>query len=169
MITLTMVLAQARGLGAAFLGWPAGLCLIGLNALFGGPGLLLRRGLMGGAMLLHGGRMLLGGLWLFYPYRWEADLPRYQYAKHRYLAAGLPAAGWPVKMCVEIVAQALANASALAAPAALRQFNQPVQAWSRQAGQVTQPAARPARSGKSARSARPTKPHTPANQTDRSS
>lgn len=102
------------------IGWPAGLTLLGAKCLFTSVGHWPRRLLMGGALMLHGGRMLLGAVVMFFPFRWEADLPRYQYAKQRYLRKpGRSEAGWPTKMAIEIIAQLLANVSALASPAVL--------------------------------------------------
>ena len=62
------------------IGWPAGLVVIAVNCFFGGSGYWLRKWAVSGIMAFHGGRMLFGGLVMFYPYKWAADLPRYRYA-----------------------------------------------------------------------------------------
>ena len=114
-----------RGMAYVDIGWPAGLTLLGANVLLrASVGYSPRCILMGGALVLHGGRMLLGAVVMFFPYWWEADLPRYVYAKQRYMGkSGCSEAGWPTKMAIEIVAQLLANVSALAAPAVLVAFD----------------------------------------------
>jgi steroid 5-alpha reductase family enzyme len=81
------------------IGWPLGLVLLGANGLLYGTGFWLRRWLMSGCMLLHGGRMCFGALVLFYPYRWSEDLPRYVYAKHRFVTQdAMPENLWPLNV-----------------------------------------------------------------------
>ena len=82
--------------------WPLGLCALALRCLGvlgdGPPGHWVRRQAMGWALLLHGGRMLLGGLWMFFPYNFPEDLSRYQFAKQRFLTDhAMPLAWWPLK------------------------------------------------------------------------
>ncbi|KAL1499733.1 hypothetical protein AB1Y20_012420 [Prymnesium parvum] len=107
------------------IGWPMGLVVLGVNGLCFAPGLPTRRWLMGGCLILHGGRMLLGALVLFYPYRWAEDLPRYRYAKHRYLTAdAMPPSLWRLKMLHDLLQQAAANAAVLACPVLLCCFDE---------------------------------------------
>ena len=106
------------------IGWPLGLVVLGANGCLYGPGFWLRRWLMSGCMLLHGGRMCLGALVLFYPYRWSEDLPRYVYAKHRFVTQdAMPERLWPLKMLHDILQQAFANIAVLACPVVLCCFD----------------------------------------------
>ena len=89
---LPVVILPALVTGHMFyvdVGWPTGLALIGANGLLNGSGFWLRRWLMGGCMMLHGGRMAFGALVVFFPYRRADDLPRYKYAKLRWAAEGM--------------------------------------------------------------------------------
>lgn len=102
------------------LGWPAGLALIGLNVLWftddhdgGSP---LRVQLAGGAIFVHGLRMLLGALYLFYPYVWTEDLPRYQYAKQRWIQHTGSDSLWWLKQQHDTMMQCMANCVVLVAP-----------------------------------------------------
>ena len=121
--------------------WPLGLVLLGANAVLYAPGLWLRRCLMGGCVMLHGARMAVGGMVMFYPYAMAQDLPRYQYARLRWAAARMPAERWPcadgaprtpdpqvgtqyatrvrrrLKLLHDTLQQAAANAALLACPA----------------------------------------------------
>lgn len=106
------------------LGWPLGLVLLSINALAYGDGFWLRRWGIGLCMLLHGGRMACGALVMFFPYRWEQDLPRYQYAKARFLQKdGMPQRLWPLKVQHDTLQQAAANCTALACPVMLAVFD----------------------------------------------
>jgi steroid 5-alpha reductase family enzyme len=106
------------------LAWPAGLLCLGFNGLVYADGLWLRRVLMGGCVGLHGGRMLLGALVIFFPYVKREDLPRYRYAKLRWLRDdGMTERTWPLKMLHDVLQQAGANASALACPVMLACFD----------------------------------------------
>eukprot|EP00040_Diaphanoeca_grandis_P005649 m.33876 g.33876 ORF g.33876 m.33876 type:complete len:352 (-) comp16886_c0_seq2:44-1099(-) len=65
--------------------WPSGLVGIAVLALRNTDGYGPRRNLIGTALLLHGARMMLGALVMFFPYIFKEDLPRYQYAKQRWI------------------------------------------------------------------------------------
>jgi steroid 5-alpha reductase family enzyme len=104
------------------IGWPLGLTAIGACALWGGTGWWLRKTLASSAMLLHGGRMALGGIAMFglmtgFSYRFKEDLPRYRFARLRWETVdGMPAGGWWIKQLHDVVTQGLANAIMLCAP-----------------------------------------------------
>lgn len=87
-------------------------------------------------MLFHGGRMALGALAMFYPYRWKEDLPRYRYAKERFENKdGMPSHMWPLKMQHDTAQQAFANATVLACPLMLCAFDKtPSISWLEVAG-----------------------------------
>lgn len=107
------------------IGWPTGLVLLALNGLRLGTGFWLRRWLMCGCLLLHGGRMCIGAIIIFgqksgWTFRFQADLPRYAFAKKRWTAAhGMPADTWGLKSQQDTLQQCWANAVLLAAPVAL--------------------------------------------------
>lgn len=106
------------------IGWPCGLMILGANSIALGTGFWLRRWLVGGCMLLHGSRMALGALVLFFPYRWSQDLPRYRYAKLRFeVQDGMPPGLWSMKVQHDTLQQAFANAVVLACPVMLSSFN----------------------------------------------
>jgi len=106
------------------IGWPSGLVLLAYNATTLGDGYWVRRWVTCGCMFLHGGRMALGAVALFYPYRWKQDLPRYRYAKERFMGQdGMPASMWPLKMQHDTLQQAFANTTVLACPLMLCAFD----------------------------------------------
>eukprot|EP00931_Biecheleriopsis_adriatica_P031071 TRINITY_DN18256_c0_g2_i2.p1 TRINITY_DN18256_c0_g2~~TRINITY_DN18256_c0_g2_i2.p1 ORF type:complete len:388 (-),score=82.67 TRINITY_DN18256_c0_g2_i2:299-1432(-) len=106
------------------LGWPIGLVLLAVNGLVWGDGFWLRRWGTGLCMLLHGGRMACGALVMFFPYRWEQDLPRYRYAKVRFMGKdGMPERLWPLKVQHDTLQQAFANCTILACPVMLAVFD----------------------------------------------
>ena len=63
------------------IGWPMGLVVLAANLMLYGPASLERRLVVGVPLMLHGGRMFLGALAMFFPYVFKEDLSRYQYAK----------------------------------------------------------------------------------------
>lgn len=100
-----------------------------INGFTYGTGYWLRRYVMCTCMLLHGGRMALGALLLFgsksgFTYRFAEDLPRYQYAKVRWIQRGMPQSTWWIKSQQDCLQQCYANSLFLAAPVALASFNQ---------------------------------------------
>jgi len=106
------------------IGWPTGLVLISFNAIYYGTGWWWRRALLGGVMFLHGSRMALGAIAMFYPYRASEDLPRYRYAKVRFMTKdGMPEKLWPVKMIHDTMQQCFANVFFCALPLALPAFD----------------------------------------------
>jgi len=106
------------------IGWPCGLVLLAINSFLYGDGFWVRRWGASICMLLHGGRMALGALVLFFPYRWKQDLPRYQYAKVRFMAKdGMPEHLWPLKIQHDTLQQAFANCTFLACPLMLCAFD----------------------------------------------
>eukprot|EP01134_Creolimax_fragrantissima_P004374 CFRG4374T1 len=97
------------------IGWPIGLVVLGVNCLIYGEGWWLRKLLICVCMILHGGRMLTGGLVMFYPYVFKKDLSRYEYAKARWIEHdGLPKSWWVFKMLQETISQSVANMVVLA-------------------------------------------------------
>lgn len=68
--------------------------------------------------------MAFGALVLFFPYRWKQDLPRYQYAKVRFMGKdGMPEHLWPLKVQHDTLQQAFANCTFLACPLMLCAFD----------------------------------------------
>ena len=56
----------------------------------------------------------------FFPYEFVEDLPRYRYARHRFIEMnGCDARLWPIKMLHDILQQACANATFLCVPVLL--------------------------------------------------
>ena len=111
------------------IGWPSGVLSIGVIALVWGTGAWLRRVLICGCYLLHGGRMALGALSLFgqatgFTYRFHEDLPRYRYAKYKWVKLdGMPKSTWWLKMQQEAFGQGFSNAVLLCVPAFLAACN----------------------------------------------
>lgn len=107
------------------IGWPLGLTVLGITGLTYGEGWYIRKVLFCGFMVLHGSRMLLGALALFYPYTFKnGDLSRYQYAKHKWIVEeGLSPALWPVKAQLDTLTQCFANSLILACPVLLSASN----------------------------------------------
>ena len=109
------------------IGWPSGLVAISLVALMG-TGQWQRRWLMSVCYFLHGGRMALGALVMFgqatrFTYRFKADLPRYRYAKHKWLKDGMPENMWWLKMQQDTLGQGFSNSVLLCVPAFLAASN----------------------------------------------
>eukprot|EP00656_Telonema_subtile_P055914 TRINITY_DN8812_c0_g1_i2.p1 TRINITY_DN8812_c0_g1~~TRINITY_DN8812_c0_g1_i2.p1 ORF type:complete len:374 (+),score=74.25 TRINITY_DN8812_c0_g1_i2:201-1322(+) len=109
------------------IGWPSGLVLLATSALRGN-GYWLRRYLVGGCFLLHGLRMALGAIYMFgvkskFTYRFEQDLPRYQYAKVKWVKSGMPERWWWVKAQQDTIQQCFANSVVLACPLLLAAVN----------------------------------------------
>jgi len=87
-------------------------------------GYWLRKWVVGGCLLLHGLRMAIGSLVMFYPYRWKEDLPRYRYAKVRFEGQdGMDPRLWPFKVQHDTLQQAFANITLLACPVMLCAFD----------------------------------------------
>eukprot|EP00756_Hemistasia_phaeocysticola_P039843 Hpha_TRINITY_DN16834_c4_g12::TRINITY_DN16834_c4_g12_i1::g.152323::m.152323 len=102
------------------IGWPCGLVVLSLISMISGGGDWKRRTAVGGCMFLHGLRMFMGALKLFYPYRWKEDLPRYRYAKVRWeMQDGMPSNTWWLKVQHDTLQQAFANSVVLFTPIAL--------------------------------------------------
>lgn len=53
---------------------PLGLVLLGINGIIYGNGWYIRRYLVCGILLLHGGRMFFGAAVLFFPYNFKGGL-----------------------------------------------------------------------------------------------
>lgn len=110
------------------IGWPSGLVAIAIVALMG-TGYWLRRWLICACYLLHGGRMALGALVMFgqatgFTYRFQGDLPRYRYAKHKWTKIdGMPEGWWWMKMQQDTFGQGLSNSVLLCVPAFLAASN----------------------------------------------
>lgn len=120
------------------IGWPVGLVALGIfgaglekwrnwvEILVGSgaaPGAFLdlisddRAFLMSAILVLHGGRMALGAITMFYPYVFAQDLPRYRFAKLRWeVIHKMPAAHWWLKIQHDTLQQCFANAAVLACP-----------------------------------------------------
>jgi len=110
------------------IGWPCGLVVLGLNALCYGTGYWLRTYLVAGCFLLHGGRMALGAVFLFgsrsnFTFRFAQDLPRYEYAKVKWIASGMPSHTWWIKAQQDTLQQCFANMVILGAPLFLAATN----------------------------------------------
>jgi steroid 5-alpha reductase family enzyme len=100
------------------IGWPGGLCALSITCWQLGQGWWLRKAAVSACLGLHGLRMFLGALVLFFPFTFPSgDLPRYQFAKKRWIELeGLPAWLWPFKQQQETLSQCLANCVVLATP-----------------------------------------------------
>jgi steroid 5-alpha reductase family enzyme len=100
------------------IGWPGGLCVLSATCWRLGQGWWLRKAAVCACLGLHGLRMLLGALVLFFPYTFPSgDLPRYQFAKKRWVEIeSMPAWLWPLKQQQETLSQCLANCVVLATP-----------------------------------------------------
>ena len=115
------------------IGWPCGLVAIGVTSYLLGTGFWARKCLISLCFLLHGGRMALGALVMFgqsskFTYRFQEDLPRYQYAKHKWVSVdGMPQATWWLKMQQETMSQGVSNTALLCVPAFLAASNQDLQ------------------------------------------
>jgi hypothetical protein len=102
------------------IGWPCGLVLMAYSALVFGTGWWVRRYVICGMMLLHGGRMAIGAIVMFgmqtkFTYRFDEDLPRYKYARLRWEGNhGMPASKWWLKIQHDTLQQCFANATVLA-------------------------------------------------------
>ncbi|KAJ9454899.1 hypothetical protein DIPPA_62613 [Diplonema papillatum] len=111
------------------IGWPVGLCVAAVNLFCFGDGWWVRRDIMSLLLLLHGGRMAVGGIFMFgraskWTFLFEKDLPRYQYAKWRWLNTwGMPESGWMLKMHHDLLQQGCANIFGLPAAFLLTCFN----------------------------------------------
>lgn len=124
------------------LGWPLGLIILGLNGLLFGNGWIIRRYMVCGSVIIHGGRMFigtahcflclifllimipLGALVLFYPYTFPEDLSRYQYAKQKWVVHEMLSESlWPLKAQLDTLTQCFANSVILACPILLASLN----------------------------------------------
>ena len=110
------------------IGWPAGLVLIAFNIYRLGNGLYIRKVTAALIMLIHGGRMFLGAMVMFFPYTFpKGDLARYKYAKVRWLktkgGAALGETVWPLKAQIDTAQQCFANSCVLCIAPALAAFN----------------------------------------------
>ncbi|CAE7709957.1 unnamed protein product [Symbiodinium sp. KB8] len=111
------------------IGWPSGLVAIGATSLLLGAGLWVRKCLIATCFVLHGGRMALGALVMFgqssnFTYRFQEDLPRYQYAKHKWVSVeGMPEDTWWLKMQLDSLGQGISNIIILCVPAFLTASN----------------------------------------------
>jgi len=97
------------------IGWPTGVCLLGRTAFLSASD--LRGRLIGAAAMAHGGRMAVGALYLLFPYTFKnGDLPRYHYAREKFVRhTGRPAL-WRLKQQHETLMQCFANSVVLAGP-----------------------------------------------------
>jgi len=99
------------------IGWPCGLCMLAINTfLYSHGGNDTRTALVCGALLFHGGRMFMGAMALFYPYRFKEDLSRYQYARKRFIQETDKPGLWWIKQQQDIFGQCGANSVILAVP-----------------------------------------------------
>ena len=105
------------------IGWPIGLCCLAVTSMVEGSGLDARKYLATICLLLHGGRMALGALALFFPYKWKEDLPRYVYARTRFVESTGDSGLWPLKQQHDTLMQAFANSVTLAGPIILMATN----------------------------------------------
>lgn len=111
------------------IGWPTGLTMIGLNCVAMGDGLPLRKYLVCGCMVLHGGRMCVGAVALFgshskWTFRLPEDLSRYRFAKEQWVRKeGMPESTWWIKAQQETLQQGFMNTCYLCLPCALAAFN----------------------------------------------
>lgn len=106
------------------IGWPCGLVILAANVFWCGGGWWLRRYIFSVALLVHGLRMTIGAVVMFgqqsgFTYQFKEDLPRYRFAKVRWLQDGMSASSWSYKIQHDALQQCYANIAILAAPFAL--------------------------------------------------
>eukprot|EP00127_Corallochytrium_limacisporum_P001662 Clim_evm8s76 gene=Clim_evmTU8s76 len=111
------------------IGWPSGLVLLSINAFLFGNGYWVRRWVICAILFLHGFRMSMGAVYLFgaiskFTYRFKSDLPRYKYAKHRWIVHDkMPADTWWIKLQHDCAQQGFMNSILLCFPVAFAAFN----------------------------------------------
>jgi len=120
------------------IGWPTGLVLLSYHVLFTATTMNttntnnIRIVMIGIALALHGGRMAIGAIIMFFPYHWKEDLPRYQYAKQKWInqmtnkntntnttstsSSSSSSSWWWLKQQQETLFQAFCNAFIIACP-----------------------------------------------------
>jgi len=106
------------------IGWPTGLVFLSYHILtYNDINNNLRVLMIGIGLALHGGRMAIGAIVLFFPYRWKEDLSRYQYAKEKWVKTmsrlGISPSSpswWWLKQQQETLFQAFFNSFLLACP-----------------------------------------------------
>ena len=103
-------------------GWPLGLVTLAVIALCKGKQ-TVRMYLCSICLLLHGLRMAVGALVLFFPYKWKEDLARYQYAKKRFTDATGKPGWWWIKQQHDTLMQCFANSVIIAGPIILMSTN----------------------------------------------
>lgn len=97
------------------IGWPLGLVIIGLVAMFLSDGNTVRSAVIGFVYLLIGGRMAGTAIVMWRQGELDTELPRYQYQRIRWERRGVT--NTRLVMQVEVLSQCLANISFLALPA----------------------------------------------------
>jgi len=111
------------------IGWPCGLVIISINCFLYGDGYHIRKYISCGLLFLHGIRMFIGALLLFgkmsnFTYQFKEDLPRYQFAKYRWIEIdGMSTSTWWLKVQHDCGQQGFANCSLLVLPTMLCSFN----------------------------------------------
>lgn len=95
--------------------WPWGLVLIGVMTFLNSPGYEIRVWVVSGVYVFMGLRMGLGALHMWHNGWLKTEFPRYQYQRRRWEKSGK--INNKLVMQVDILLQALANASFLAIPA----------------------------------------------------
>lgn len=122
---VTLIPANITGYMAYVdIGWPCGLVVMSVFCLVMGDGDPVRKWAVGVCMFVHGARMGLGAIVAFYPWVFKEDLPRYKYAKDRFLAKdGMPESLWCIKINHDMLQQAFANSAVLICPVMLCSFN----------------------------------------------
>lgn len=113
--------------------WPCGVTAIGLQMMyfsttvgtsatsFPGSFIYSYPFLVGLAIAVHGFRMAFGAIVLFFPYIYDTDIPRYEYAKLRFIQEtnGAPYRAWSLKRTHDLCQQYYANAVILGVIGAL--------------------------------------------------
>jgi len=97
------------------IGWPLGLTVIGVLTLLIADGDTTRKYIIGFIYLFVGLRMATMGVRLWLNGHLDKELPRYQFQRRRWQKLGKT--NLPLAMQIEVIVQALANASFLAVPA----------------------------------------------------
>lgn len=108
---------QTRRMSYVDIAWPWGLVLIGVLASIYGEGHDIRVMIVGIIYIFMGGRMGMGAIKLWYKGHFKREFPRYKYQQLRWEKASLVHTRWVMQ--IEILLQALANASFLFIPALL--------------------------------------------------
>ena len=105
------------------IGWPTGQVALSINTYIFSTGWWPRVLIISILMFLHGGRMMFGALYEFYPYKFKEDQPRYNYARVKWAKQGVPQSKFWFKAQSETFLQCISNILILPIPLMITSFN----------------------------------------------